>query len=336
MPFGSHRRCFMGRVVRCIAAAAMVASGFAHAQAWPTRPVRLVVPVGAGGTTDIQAPAVGQALQQSTGQPFVVDLKPGAGGAIGSIEVMRQPPDGYTLLVGTASTHGISPAVMPRPKLGYGIEDFTPIGLLADANLVLLVSPKLGVKNVKELIDVAKARPGFLNYYSTGEGSLTHLMSALLSQQTNVKMTHVPYKGFAQALPDMMAGTMHISWDAIASALPYVKDGRLTALAVAGPKRSPALPDVPTMNEVMSQMGLPALTATAWFGMYGPRGMSPELTRRVNDEVNKALRSPEVLNRFVAMGLDPVQSTPAEFNSLMQGDVERWRRVARDAAVKLD
>lgn len=336
MPSDSDRRSFMSRIVRCIAAATLVASGFAHAQAWPTKPVRLVVPVGAGGTTDILARAVGQALQQTTGQPFVVDLKPGAAGAIGSMEVMRQPPDGYTLLVGTASTHGISPAVMAKAKLGYGIEDFTPIALLADANLVLLVSPKLGVKNVKELIELGKARPGFLNYYSTGEGSLTHLMSALLGLQSGVKMAHVPYKGFAQAVPDMMAGTMHIAWDAIASALPYVKDGRLVALAVAGSKRSAALPDVPTMNEAMKQMGLPGLSATAWFGLYGPRGMSPELTRRVNDEVNKALRSPEVLNRFSALGLDPVQSTAAEFNSLMQADVERWRRVAHDAAIKVD
>lgn len=333
MSVGFKVRRSICRGVVPLAITALAFSGLVHAQTWPTKPVRLVVPVGAGGTTDIVARAIGQALQQSTGQPFVVDLKPGANGAIGSIEVMRQPPDGYTLLVGTASTHGISPAVMPN--LGYTTSDFTPIGLLADSNVALLVSPKLGVKSVKELIELAKAKPGYLNYYSSGAGSYTHFMSALLELQAKVKLTHIPYKGFAQAIPDMISGTTHVAWDSIPSSLPYVKDGRLVALAVSGPKRSTALPDLPTMNEALAQLGLPGFSSSAWFGLFGPRGMSPELTRRINEEVNKVLRSPEIQSRFTAMGLDVVQTTPAEFNNIMQTDVERWRRIAREANIKV-
>ena len=339
MPHRAPRRHFLGLAARWAAAGTLASQGWVRAQApapgaWPTKAVRLVVPVGAGGTTDILARAVGQALQQLTGQPFVVDLKPGANGAIGAVEVMRQPADGYTLLVGTASTHGIAPAVIPN--LGFGVDDFTPLSLLADPPAVLMVSPKLGIKSLRELVELARSKPGVLNYYSTGVGSYTHLMSVLLEQSAKVKMTNVPYKGFGQAYPDLVSGATHVTWDAIASAQPYVKDGRLTGLAVTGTKRAPSLPDLPTVTEALAQMGLPGFSSTAWFGLYGPRGMAPDLARQISDAVNKALKSSDLQARYAQLGLDPVQSSPAEFGAMWKADVERWRRVVRETGIKVE
>lgn len=335
MSMNISRRKSLVRMAGCLSASGLVAMGrTAHAQAWPAKPVRLVVPFGAGGTTDILARAVGQAMHQATGQAWVIDSKPGAAGAIGSMEVMRQPADGYTLLFATSSTHGVSPAV--TPNLGYALADFTPVGTVADVGMLLLVSPKLGVKSVRELIELAKAKPGFVNYMSNGSGSQTHLMTALLELQAGVKMTHVPYKSLPQVVPDMMSGAMHIAWDAVPSSLPYVTDGRLQALAISGARRVSALPNVPTLGEALRQMGLPGFSSSVWFALYGPKGMPTELTRRINEEVNKVLKSPDIVARFSAQGIDAVQGTPAELGALAAGDVDRWRRVVRDANIKLD
>ena len=329
-----QRRNFISRIALWAPVALLLAGGLAHAQTWPTKAVRIVVPVGAGGTTDILARAMSQALQQATGQPFIVDLKPGANGAIGSLEVARAPADGYTLLVGTVSTHGVGPATLT--SLGYGPADFTPIALLADTPSLMVVSPKLGVKSVKQFIELARAKPGYINYTSTGPGAYTHLVSEMFALQSGIKMTHVPYKGFAQMVPDMMAGIVHLTWDAVPSALPYVRDGRLLGLAVTGPKRVAAAPEIPTIGEALAEMGLPGFAVTAWFGLYAPRGLAPELTKRINDEVNKALRSPEIVTRFAAMGIEPAQTTSAEFEAMVNADIERWRRVVREAKIKIE
>jgi len=334
MPHIPLRRSLLGRMAASVALAALAAAGAAHAQTWPTKPVRIVVPVGGGGTTDIMSRLLAEAVQQSTGQTVIVELKPGANGAIAANDVMRAPPDGYTLLVGTIATHGVGPAVIP--KLGFTNADFTPIGRLADTNTFLLASPSLGARTVKEVIDLAKAKPGSLNYYSTGTGSFAHLVLELFRNEAKVDLVHIPYKGFAEGFPDLASGKTHLALDAIASSLPYVKDGRLRALAVFGPKRSPVMPDVPTMGEAMAQAGLPGFAVTAWFGLYGPKGMAPDLARRINEEFNKALRAPKVVERFAALGLDASPSTPAEFGAFEQADVARWRRVKDSAGIKIE
>lgn len=331
MSIDMNRREFIRQASGLVACTAI---GSAQAQpAWPTKPVRVVVPVGAGGTADILARTISEAMRKATGQAFVVDLKPGAGGAIASLDVIKQPPDGHTLLVATISTHALVQAT--NQKIGHGYEDYTPIGLLADARVVMMVTPKLGAKSVKELIETARAKPGVLNYYSTGVGSFTHLMSAMLETNAKIKMVHVPYQGFTQALPDLVDGRTHLTWDAIGSALPYVKDGRLTAIGVTGKGRTSVLPELPTVTESMSQLGLPDISANSWFAVVAPKGMSPELARRINEELNSALRSPEVVARYTSLGMEPPQSTPAEFASMWRADTERWRSVVRDAGIKI-
>lgn len=323
------------RLSRLLPVVALAVAGLAHAQAWPTKPVRIVVPVGAGGTTDLLARLVGQALSQSTGQPFVVDLKPGGAGTIGSLEVARAQADGHTLLVGTTSTHGINPAVTPNIQYN-ALDDFTPIALLAEANTVMLVSPKLNVRTFKELIELARSKPNTINYTSTGAGTYSHMMSEMLRLQTGMLMTHVPYKGAGQMLPDLMSGIVHLSWDALPSGLPHVKDGKLRGIVVSGPRRSAAAPDLPTLGEAMAEMGLPRIAVNSWFGLYAPRGLSPELARRINEEVNKVLNTPDMAVRFAGYGIEPGKGSAADFAALTRSDIERWRRVAREANVKVE
>jgi tripartite-type tricarboxylate transporter receptor subunit TctC len=307
------------------------ASGLAHAQAWPSKPVRIVVPVSPGGTTDLLARVVGQALSQNLGQPFVVDGKPGAAGAIGSLEVARAPADGYTLLVATSSTHAVAPAVSTQLRYN-AVEDFTPIALLAESNNLLLVSPTIDAKNVKELLALARQKPGYLNYSSSGTASFGHLTLELFRTQAGVSITHIPYKGTGASISDLMSGAVHMAVDALPTSLPHVKEGRLRGLAVTGPRRSPLAPEIPTIAE----SGLPGFSVLSWFGLYGPRGMSPQLVRRINDEVNKVLQSPEMVSRFANLGIEPARGSPADFAAMVASDTARWGRLAKEIKLKVD
>jgi tripartite-type tricarboxylate transporter receptor subunit TctC len=319
------------KVLRWLPVMAIALFGTVHAQAWPTKPVRIVVPVSAGGTTDILARMVGAALSQNLGQQFVVDTKPGAAGAIGSLEVARAPADGYTLLLATSSSHAVAPAV--ARQLTYNpVDDFTPIALVAEANNLLLVAPNVEAKDVKELLALAKQKPGFLNYVSSGIGSFGHLTFALFASQANVQMTHVPYKGTAAAITDLVSGQVHLAADAIPSGLPHVKAGRLRGLAVTGPRRSPLAPEIPTIAE----SGLPGYAVTSWFGLYGPRGIPPQMAQRINEEVNKALHSPEITARFASMGIDAGKGSPADFATMVASDTARWSRLAKELKIQLD
>jgi tripartite-type tricarboxylate transporter receptor subunit TctC len=320
-----------GRALRWLPALALAASGLAHAQAWPGKPVRLVVPVSAGGTTDMLARVVGEALTRNLGQQFLVDPKPGAAGALAAREVARSPADGYTLLVATSSTHSVAPAVSPR--LPYKpVEDFTPIALLAEANNVLLASPTINVKSVAQLVDMARKKPGMLNYSSSGIGSFGHLVFARLGSQAGVTLTHIPYKGTSSSITDLVSGQVHLAVDALPSALPYVKDGRLRGLAVTGPRRSPLAPDIPTVAE----SGVPGFAVVSWFGLYAPRGLPPELARRINEEVNKVLQAPEMTSRFAAMGIEPGRGSAADFAAMVAADTAQWSRLAKELDIKVD
>ena len=317
-------------LLRWLPAAALAGTGFARAQqAWPTKPVRILVPVSVGGTTDLLARVVGQALSQSTGQQFVVESKPGAAGSIAAGELLRQPPDGHTLLVGTPTTHSVAPAM--GVQLPYNtVDDFTPLALLAEASNLLLVSPTLDVKNMGELLALARKRPGFLNYTSAGIGSFAHLTFELLKAQTGIFMTHIPYKGTGATITDLASGAVHMSWDALPSGLPHVRSGRVRGLAVSGPQRSPLAPEIPTVAE----SGVPGFSVLSWFGFYGPKGMPPALAQRINEEVNKVLHTPEMTNRFRGLGIEPGKGAPADFARMVVVDREKWTRVVRDRKIK--
>jgi tripartite-type tricarboxylate transporter receptor subunit TctC len=302
-----------------------------QAQTWPTKPVRVIVPVAPGGTTDLLARVISQALSQNLGQQFVVDGKPGAAGAIGSLEVARAPADGYTLLLATSSSHSVAPAL--SKNLRYNpVDDFTPIALIAEANNMVLVSPTLKVKDFKELMTLAKQKPGFLNYVSSGNGSFGHLTFELMASQAGVQMTHVPYKGTAAAIMDLASGGVHLAADALPSSLPQIKEGRLQGIAVTGSRRSPLAPNIPTVAE----SGLPGFAVVSWFGLYAPKGLPPALALRINEEVNKVLKSPEMVARFAALGVDAGKGSSAEFAAMVAADTERWSKLAKERQIQID
>jgi tripartite-type tricarboxylate transporter receptor subunit TctC len=289
------------------------------------------VPFSPGGTTDLLARVLGKQLSQNLGQPFVVDSKPGASGSIGSVEVARAPGDGYTLLLTTSSTHAVAPAL--SSQLRYNpVEDFTPIAHLADSQLVLLGSPTIDAKNGKELLALARQKPGQLNYSSSGVGTIAHLTTEALKSQAGVFITHIPYKGSGQAIPDLVNGAVHLTWDALASGLPHAKEGRVRALAVSGPKRSPLAPEIPTVAEA----GVPGFSVLTWFGLYAPRGLPPALTQRINEEVNKVLRSPEMVERYVAWGIEARIGSPADFSAMVTKDAARWSKLVKDVNLKVN
>jgi tripartite-type tricarboxylate transporter receptor subunit TctC len=327
-----HRSSLLG-VLSCLLLVSLVTPGVVHAQQqqWPNKPVRVLLGFSPGATTDLLARLLARQLAQNTGQTFVVENKLGAGGSIAAQEVARSPADGHTLLFTTSSTHSIAPA-MPT-KLPYNtVADFTPLAHVADSPLVMLASPTIDAKNVAELIALARRKPGYLNYSSSGVGTLGHLVSEAFKAQAGVFMTHIPYKGSAQAIPDLITGTVHITWDSIGTGLAPVKDGRVRGLGISGPSRSPLAPDLPTIAE----SGLPGFSVVFWFGLFGPSGMPPQLAQRINDEVTKVLQSPEVVARFAELGIQSGRGSPADFAATVSSETARWSRLVTDLKIKPD
>ena len=299
---------------------------------WPERPVRLIVPFPAGGATDLIARVIAQKVSADVGQQIVVDNKAGAGGTIGSGEAAKAPADGYTLLFTTSSTHAIAPHL--NPKLPYDAAGgFTPIAHLANAANVLLVTPSLPVKTVPELIAYGKAHPTELNYASSGNGTIVHLMSESFKAQAGVPMTHVPYKGTALAIPDVASGQVQVLFDSLASGMPHAKSGRLRAIAVTGEKRSPIAPELPTVAEA----GLPGFSSVTWFGLYAPRGLNDALVGRIHDAFVKAAQTPEVVESLAKLGVEPAPgSTPAAFVAMVKADSDKWGRVISERNIRVE
>jgi tripartite-type tricarboxylate transporter receptor subunit TctC len=304
----------------------------AWAQAWPIKPIRLVVPFPAGGATDLLARAIAQGVGNAFGQPIVVDNRPGAGGTLGSAEVAKALPDGHTLLMSTSSTHSIAPHL--NPNLPYKVEaDFTPVAQVANATNIVLVPKDLPVASIKELIAYAKARPGQLNYASSGNGTIVNLTAEAFKAQAGVFIVHIPYRGTALAIPDLVSGKVQLLFDSIVSGLPHVKDGKLKALAVTSAKRSPLVPDLPTVAE----SGLPGFESDTWFGIYGPKGMSADITNRVAAELQRALQKPDVAERLARLGAEPVSNAgPAKFAAMVKADSARWATLIRDRKITAD
>jgi tripartite-type tricarboxylate transporter receptor subunit TctC len=314
-----------------LAALALAVSTAAHAQAWPTKPIRYIVIFAPGGTTDILARLIAPKLSDALGQPVVVENRPGAGGNVGAEMLAKAAPDGYTIGSGTVSSHAINATLYS--KLPYDPDkDFAPITMLATLPNMLVVHPSLGVNNVAELIVLLKANPNKYSFGSAGNGTSQHMSGEMFKTMTGTSMQHIPYKGSGPMIPDLLAGTISMSFENITTAYPPVKQGRLKALAVTTQKRSFVAPDVPTMQEA----GLAGYDITSWQALFAPAGTPKEIIARLHAETAKALKSPDVAKRLEDLGLDAGGMPPEELGALIRVDIPRLGKVVRDSGAKVD
>ena len=303
-----------------------------HAQTavYPTRTVRVVVPYPAGGPTDIVARVIFKEVSEATGQQFFIDNRPGAGGNIGAEVVAKAMPDGYTLLVATTA-HAINKSLFKN--LNYDVvTDFAPVTLLTQGPLVLVATPSFPANSVRELIELAKAKPDTLNFASSGNGQSTHLSGELFNTMAGIKLSHVPYKGSAPALTDVMAGQVPLMFDTMLSAMPYVKSGKLKALGVTSPRRSPAAPGLPTLAE----SGLPGYAVFAWNGVLVPAGTPRTVIEQLSQELKKAMALPQVKDKFNAQGFAASWDRPDEFGSFLKGEVEKWTKAVKASGATVE
>jgi tripartite-type tricarboxylate transporter receptor subunit TctC len=308
--------------------AAMLAAGGALAQAWPAKPVRIIVPFTPGSATDILARTFGQKLSEGWGQPVIVENRPGAGGTIGTGLVANAPADGYTLLVHSAA-YAVNPSMYPDLPFDTR-KAFVEIAPLGGQPNVLVVAPSAGIKSVQDLVAQAKQKPGVFNYGSAGAGSGTHINAEKFRLATGIDAVHVPYKGTPEALADTMAGRITYFFSPISAALPQVKDGKLLALAVSSAKRSSALKDVPTIAE----SGVPGFDYNLWVGMFGPAAMPADVVDRISKDVERALATPEIKERLANLGAEPMPMTPAQFKQFAHDEMDAGAKVVKAAGIK--
>lgn len=315
-----------------IAAAVFSLTSFAAlADAWPSKPLKLVVPFTAGGSTDTVARILADKLTPRIGQPVIVVNRAGAGGTIGSDVVAKSPADGYTLLVGTSSTMAIAPYVYT--KLPYNpTHDFAPVSLLGTADIMIVVNAGLPIRSVAQLVAYAKAHPGKLTFASGGNGSISHLLGEYFKSMANVDMLHVPYKGDAQMVTDLIGGQVDMAFGTAVAFLPYVKSGKVVALAVTNPTRSTTQTQLPTVSE----SGVPGYEAVQWFGIAAPAGTPLEIVKRLNEEIRAILALPDVRARFAELGFDVVGDTPDEFAAFLRSENAKWKKIAEISGTKLD
>ncbi|SDI66807.1 Tripartite-type tricarboxylate transporter, receptor component TctC [Bradyrhizobium lablabi] len=324
----------MGRGVRGNLLALVFALAWAVpavADGFPSRTIKIVVPAAAGGPTHITAQLLAEKMQVSLGQPVIVEPKPGAGNNLGAEFVAKSPPDGYTLLLATTGTHAINQTLFKHLPFDP-IKDFEPVSLVVQYPLLLVVSPDLPVNSVKELIDYAKKNPGKLNRASGGNGTSMHLSGELFVHQAGIDAPHVPYRGSAPALNDLMGNHVQLMFDSMITALPLVEGGKLRALAVTGKKRSPLLPNIPTLAE----SGLPDYEATGWTGIVVPAKTPPDVIATLNAAIVQALKSPELQQAFEKQAAEPVGSTPAEFGAFIRKETDKWGKTIREAGISVE
>ena len=313
--------------LRGLAAALALGAAMPAALAQSSKPIRLVVPFPAGGATDLFARTLSQKMGERLGTSIVIDNKPGAGGSLGSDMAAKATADGQTLLFTTTSTHSIGPAI--GAKLPYDtVRDFTPIAHVGNAPSIMLVPNSSPAKTVKEWIEYAKKNPGKLNYASSGNGTIVQLTAELFKAQAGVFVTHIPYKGTALAIPDLVTGQLDVLFDSLPTGMPHVRDGRLRALAVTTLKRTPLAPDLPPVADT-----LPGFESNTWFGLYGPKGLPAEVVSRVNAAANQALSDPEVRAMLTTLGIEPVTSTPAQFAKMVADDQAKWKRIIAERKI---
>jgi tripartite-type tricarboxylate transporter receptor subunit TctC len=317
--------------VMAAATLAAAAHGVAFAaQAYPTRPIRIVVAYTPAGATDILARVIGQKMNEAWGQPVIIENRPGANGNIGTEYAAKAAPDGHTFLMTTAGPHGINPSLYR--KLGYdAVKDFTAVSLVALVPNILVVNNALPAKSVKELIAYAKANPGKLSYGSPGAGSTAHLSMELFKSMTATNLVHVPYKGSAGVLTDVMGGQIAATMDNMPAYLPQVKAGKIRALAVTPNKRSPAAPDIPTVAEA----GVPGYNSSAWFGLVAPAATPKDVVSKLSAETARILQLPDVKSRLSELGAEPIGGTPEQFSAHIKAEIEKWAKVIKEANVEL-
>jgi tripartite-type tricarboxylate transporter receptor subunit TctC len=309
----------------------VLVANVALAQPFPSKPTKMIVPYPPGGSADILARAIGAKLGEGLGQPVVIDNRPGAGTIIGTEATAKSAPDGYTFMLGTVSSHAINPAL--NPKLPFDpVKDFTPLSLVASIPFAMIVHPSVPARSVQEFIALAKARPGQINYSSAGNGTSNHLAGELLKSMAGIDLVHVPYKGSAPALNDLVAGQVSLMFDLVLTAAPHIKSGAARGLAVTGAQRSPVLPGLPTVAE----SGLPGYEVSAWFGIFAPAGLPQPVAQRLNAEFVKVMREPDLKQRLAGLGADPLTSTPEEFSSYLRSEIDKWAKVVKASGMKLD
>jgi tripartite-type tricarboxylate transporter receptor subunit TctC len=300
------------------------------AQPWPSRPVRMVIPLSPGGFADVPGRMLAARLSVALGQNVFVENRPGAGGTIGADAVAKSTPDGYTLLF-TGTPHVIAPWVYK--KVPYdALKDFEPVALVASGPYVLVANPQLNVRSVRDLIAAAKAQPGRIDYASSGNGSAQHLVSALFASTAGIELNHVPYKGSGPAMQDLLGGRVKLSFAGIPNVLPQIKAGRLVPLAVSTPRRSPDLPDVPTVSEA----GVPGFQATLWLNLAAPHATPADIVHKLTTEVAHVLKEPEIEKNFRSAGVEPSYLAPAELASFMRAEYDKWGRVVRDTGATVN
>ena len=308
--------------IGAIALAAATLSLGAAAQAYPTKPITIVVPFSAGGTTDILARLVGQYLTTELGQPVVVDNKAGAGGNIGGALAAKAPADGYTLFMGTVGTHAINAALYKKMPFDH-VKDFAPLSRVANVPNLLVAHPSQPFKTVPEMIAYAKANPGKINFGSPGNGASPHLSGELFNAMAKVELTHIPYKGSAPAVTDLLGNQIAIMFDNLPSVIPHVRSGKLRAIAITTAKRSPELPDVPTIAEA----GVPGYEAVSWFGLFAPAATPKPVLDKLSTALSKVLANPEVQKKISAQGGETVNETPAQFAAFIRSETTKWGKV---------
>ena len=320
-------------VVRLAIVAALLtgSSLAAHAQAWPDRPLRFIVPFPPGGSTDTVARAIAERLRERIGQPVAVDNKAGAGGTIGSGIAANAPPDGYTLLIGTSSTHAIAPGVFS--KLPYEpTRDFSPITLIGSATVMLVTNPSVPARSVAELIALAKSQPRLLTFASSGTGGVSHLIGEYFKSRADIELLHVPYKGDTPMIADLIGGQVSLAFGTAVAFLPHVQKGALHALAVTNAKPSAIAPGLPTIAD----SGLPGFEALQWFGILMPANTPKAIVDRMNREIVAILGMPDIRDRFTSMGIDIAASSPEEFATFMASEAAKWQKIAKDAKVTVN
>jgi tripartite-type tricarboxylate transporter receptor subunit TctC len=318
----------MSRLAWLVLAAALAPLA-ASAQTYPVKPIRFIVPFPPGGGNDTIARMLGQRITTSTGQQVIVDNRPGAGGTIGAEAAARAVADGYTMFLAGVATHGINPNL--RRKLPYDpVKDFDAVSLIASAPLLVVMHPSMPAKSVKDLIALARAKPGAINYASNGNGSSSHMAVELFSMMSGARMTHIPYKGLSAALTDLLSGEVQVMFSSAVAALPQVKAGRLRAIAMTGSKRAPAIPGIPTVAEA----GVPGYETGSWYGVVVPSGTPRHAIDRLSQEIQAIVKSPEITSRFNDEAVIPVGSTPEAFDKHIRAELARWGKVIEAARIK--
>jgi tripartite-type tricarboxylate transporter receptor subunit TctC len=313
--------------LKFIAAATVLAPLSAFAQ-YPTQPIKMVVGFSAGGTTDVIGRLISNELQEALGKPVVVDNRPGASGIIGTGVVAKSKPDGYTLVM-VSSTHGTAPALYSA--LPYEDKDLVPISLIGTTPYVLVVHPTMQATNFRELVSLLKQNPGKYEYASSSPGTSQHLSGEMLQRQMGVSILHVPYKGTGQLMPDLLAGRVPMMFENVAVMTPHIKKGSMRPIAVTSAKRTPLLPDVPTVIE----SGVPGFEVLGWFGVFAPAGTPPDVVKRLNAEINKIIAKPSVVQRFAELGAEPLGGTPEQLAAWLKSEQDKWGRLIRETGIKL-